>query len=294
MINEKYYAFKVIPKYNLDKIGRLNSLINEPIILKRLKNESNFVPNIVSFFQDYENIYIITTFYDGPSLSKLAHKTLSEEQIKFISACIIISFKYIRRQKIIHRDLTLSNIIMDKDHYFNLIDFSFSVDYSQRNYEFLKCNFDKTDTPPEILNNSEYNYNSDYYRLGYIIFFLVFKQFPWEVKQKKNMTQLDMEYNLQKKYSVNLFNFIRELMKINIKERLGYKSIFELINHPWFSGFNWEKLEKKEITSPLIDIKVKRNNIFCEKFIKTRDMIEKYIKLTKFNSSRKIIKFFDF
>jgi len=79
--------------YKLNSIGRLISLINEPNILNRLKNKSNFVPQIISYFQDYENMYIITTFYDGPSLNKIALNLLNEKQIQFISACLIIALK---------------------------------------------------------------------------------------------------------------------------------------------------------------------------------------------------------
>jgi hypothetical protein len=49
----------------------------------------------MSHFQDYENIYIITTYFDGVSSSKIALKILSEKQIKFFTACLIISLKNI-------------------------------------------------------------------------------------------------------------------------------------------------------------------------------------------------------
>ena len=284
----------MIPKYNLNSIGRLISLINEPNILNRLKNKSNFVPQIISYFQDYENMYIITTFYDGPSLNKIALNLLTEKQIQFISACLIIALKDMREQKIIHRDLTLGNIIMDKDYYFNLIDFSFSVDYSNRNKKIYKCNNDPKDTPPEILNNIENDYNSDYYRLGYIIFFLIFKKYPWEIKQLANITKLAVEHNLKGKYSFALLDFVMRLIKIDIKERLGYKSIFELINHSWFKDFNWKKIENKKIVSPFNNIKFIRNNISCKSFTKSDIMIKDYIKLTKHDYNIIFLKNFEF
>ena len=77
----------------MNTYGRFNSLINEPYILNRFNNNDNFVPEIISSFQDYENMYLITTFYDGPTLGYFKNKYLSEEQIKFISACIVQSFK---------------------------------------------------------------------------------------------------------------------------------------------------------------------------------------------------------
>ena len=182
----------------------------------------------MSHFQDYENIYIITTYFDGVSSSKIALKILSEKQIKFFTACLIISLKN------------------------NLIDFSFSVDYSNRNNILLKCNIFRDFTPPEILNNSECDYNSDYYRLGYMIFYLVFKKYPWELNKFTNISVLIDEKNINGKYSIELFDFIFKLYKKDIKERLGYNSIYELINHPWFNGFNWKKLENKKIILRLI------------------------------------------
>lgn len=294
MINNKQYAFKVIPKYNLNTIGRLNSLINEPIILKRLKNNYNFVPNLFSYFQDYENIYIITTFFDGPSLTELAFFNLSENHIKFISACLIISLKYIRINHIIHRDLCIKNIIMDKDYYFNLIDFSSSVDYSKRNNKDFKFDFKDRSVPPEILYNSEeIDYNSDYYRLGLLIFFLAFKKYPWEYKKYANKAEFNTLVNINGKYSIDLLNFLDGLLKIDIKERLGYISIYELINHPWFKGFDWQKLNKKKLISPFKGLKIIRNNNVCGKFEQIEERIKNYIKLLKLPTFRKIIKFFD-
>ena len=54
---------------------------------------------------------------NGPILSYFKNEYLSEEKIKFISACVIQSLKDIRRYKIIHRDVAYFNVIMDKNNY---------------------------------------------------------------------------------------------------------------------------------------------------------------------------------
>ena len=166
--------------------------------------------------------------------------------------------------------------MMDKDNYFNLIDFSFSVTYSDRYSKTLKCNFDILNTPPEILNNTEYDYNSDYFRLGYLLFFLVFKKNPWEVSQRKNLSELIDIYNLKGKFSTELFDFLNSLISINIKKRIGYKSIKELMNHQWFLGFDWEKLEKKKIISPFFFNQNKIDRPICKRFKKSLPMIMRY------------------
>ena len=294
MLNDKYYALKIIPKYKLDTKGRLNSNINEPKILMRLKNSSNFVPEIVSAFQDYENIYLVYSIFDGPTLYEFRNENLTEEQIIFILACIIESLKDIRQAQIIHRDLKLQNVVMDKDNYFNLIDFSFSVLYSNRNSKLLKCNLDKLNNAPEILSDSEYDYNSDYFRLGYLLFFFIFKKNPWQVKQGKNLTELIEMYSLKGKYSLNLFDFLNGLMETNFKKRLGYKNIDQLMNHPLFNGLDWKKFEKKQITSPFYYNKTKVKRPICKRFIKTKDMIQRYEKFIQNEYYIKSIKKFEF
>ena len=88
-------------------------------------SEYDFVPKIISSFQDYEHFYLVTTFFEGQSLSD----KLTEEQIKFVCACVIQSLLYLRKEKIIHRDIMMKNIVMGNDKYFNLIDFTYSIKY---------------------------------------------------------------------------------------------------------------------------------------------------------------------
>jgi len=292
-LNRKYYALKIIPKYQLNTKGRLYNLFNEPYILKRLNNKNNFVPQIISSFQDYENLYLVTTFYDGPSLEGFLNNNISEYQIKFISACIILALKYIRKNKIIHRDLTITNVIMDKDNYFNLIDFSFSIDYSKRHSLGLKCNINNITTPPEIFNNLVYDYNSDYYNFGFIIFFMIFKKYPSNYKYY-NLTKLREEYKLNGVYSNLFFEFLEKLIVINITKRIGYNNIEELVNHPWFNNFNWDKLEHKKIISPLAYNKTKIAMKKCLQFNKTKQMILRYKKFREQNTYRKLLKSYDF
>ena len=131
LLNNEYYALKEIPKYKLYTYSKIYSHLTEPNILKKL-NQYDFLPKIISSFQDYDYIYLITTYYDGKSLNFFRNNNMTEEQIKFVSACTIQSLTYLREKKIIHRDIMMKNIIMDKKKYFNVIDFSFSIDYSQK------------------------------------------------------------------------------------------------------------------------------------------------------------------
>ena len=174
---------------------------------------------------------------------------MTEEQIKFISSCVIQSLSYLREQKIIHRDIMMQNIIMDKDKYFELIDFSFSIDYLEKDNKYKYLNTYNMVTPPEMEKLKEYDYNSDYYRLGSIIFYLIFKTYPYIKKLEKNSTEVTINYRV-KNYSQNCIDFLNQLIISDPIKRIGFKDINELKNHSWFEGFDWNKFIKKRMVSP--------------------------------------------
>ena len=237
---------------------------------------------------------MITTYYEGKSLNYFRDKILTEKQIQFVSACIIQSLIYLRREKIIHRDIMMKNIIMDEDKYFNVIDFSFSINYLDKNNK--KNNMITYDmvTPPEMLNNSEYDYNSDYYRLGSIIYYLIFKNYPFTIKNKNNQTDIFINYKNITNYTYSCIDFLNKLLVSDYKKRIGFKNISELMNHDWFKGFNWTKLEKRKIISPYSLIKNDNNNLFCSKFFFPIKYITKFQMRFKNKIYSKLIKNFDF
>ena len=288
--------------------------MKEPDILKKLK-DYNFVPNIITSFQDYDNLYLIINFFEGNILFNYRNRYFSEEQIKFISACIIQSLFYLRKKKIINRDVRMKNIIMDKNRYLNLIDFSYSIKYSDKNISKSHIVADRLETPPEMISHSIYDYNSDYYRIGVIMYYLIFKKFVNAVKRENNITQIIINHKNINNYSLICIDFMNKLLISDYKKRIGFKTIEELKNHLWFKGFDWKKFEKKKIKSPLKFMKrnFKKNNqckrfgisqeakiifknishnIYYKKFIKNYDFVNKRISRKIYKSFKKNLKVF--
>ena len=293
MLNNENYALKEIPKYKLNTYSKIYSHLNEPYILKKLI-QFDFLPKIISSFQDYDYIYLITTYYDGKNLNFLRKNDLTEEQIKFVSACVIQSLTYLRKKKIIHRDIMMKNIIMDKNRYFNVIDFSFSIKYSQKNIrKKYMITYDKV-TPPEMLKYKEYDYNSDYYRLGSVIFYLIFKTYPYFVKLQNNIANIKINFKDVKNYSKQCIDFLNKLIISDPKKRIGFKDINELKSHSWFLEFDWNKLKQKKLKSPFKLIKNEIDPKKCKKLYVCDKYLIRYKSLSKKNLYRILIKQFDY
>ena len=253
------------------------------------------MPKIISAFQDYDYIYLITTYYAGKSLNYFRNDNMTEEKIKFVSACVIQSLIYLRKENIIHRDIMMQNIIMDNKKYFNVIDFSFSINYFEKNNSLKYLNTYNMVTPPEMEKLKEYDYNSDYYRLGSIIFYLIFKTYPFIIKLEKNVTDITIDYTIVKNYSYNCIDFLNKLIISDPQKRIGFKDINELKNHSWFKNYDWNKLEKKQLESPFNLIENDFDQSLC---IKVDIISNEYLMRYKSNSKkfiyRELIKKFDY
>ena len=221
---------------------------------------------------------------------------MTENKVKFITACIIQSLSYLRKEKIINRDVKMQNIIMDKQGYFNLIDFSFAIKYSEKNKSQTFFKISSLESSPETNQFSLYDYNSDYYRIGVIIYYLIFKKYVNNVKKEKKIKTIQINPNTVKNFSSSCIDFLNKLIIHDYKKRIGFKSINELKEHKWFKGFNWKQLENKTMKSPFKFIsnknrkckkdykksndtkKINYNNIFLSKYdYFNRDIVNKIL-----------------
>ncbi len=271
----------------------MNAIIKEPHIL-RLLIKFNFILKIIASFQDYDNLYIVTNFFEGYSLNSLRNNNMSEEQIKFISACIIQSLTYLRKREIINRDIRMKNLIMDNKSYFNLIDYSYAIKYSEKNISNTNIITNKKEISPEILNHSLYDYNVDYFNFGVIIYYLIFKKFVNVIKKETNLTQIYINPTSIKNYSSSCIDFVNKLLISDYKKRIGFKSINELKNHLWFKGFNWKNLKLRKMKSPFNFTENKSIRRKCRKFRITKKKRLIFRKIIRHNYYKILIRNYDF
>lgn len=99
---------------------------------------------------------------------------------------------FIRTKKlhIIHKDLHFANLILDEKRYISLIDFHISMEYKDKNQSLENHHSLGTRKicPPEMLERFVYDFNPDYYRLGALLYYILFGKYPTDVKQEKNIT----------------------------------------------------------------------------------------------------------
>ena len=116
--NQKIYALKKFKTKYLKNPKAFKYLENEISILKDV-NHPNIL-KIIDVKKTLEDVYIITEYYNGGTLEEYLekyinekNKAFSEEIVQYIIKQVIESMKYLHNKKIMHRDLNLSNILIN-------------------------------------------------------------------------------------------------------------------------------------------------------------------------------------
>ena len=112
------YATKRMGRAEYEKPENYKRLANEISILKGINH-----PNIVKLIEvkkTKNHIYIVTEFCNGGSLFeklnkyiKAKRKAFSEEIVQYLMRQLVSAINYLHKNKIIHRDLKLDNILVN-------------------------------------------------------------------------------------------------------------------------------------------------------------------------------------
>jgi len=231
-------AMKLIKKskeFNLDEIDNL-MLLNHPNILKLFEY----------YYDEKENIYIITEYIRGEELfNKIQEKgKFSEEDTAIIIKSVLQAITYCHSCGIIHRDLKPENILIPagkgKVDYtlLKIIDFGASVlkkDDGKISFRFGTPYY----IAPEVLLES-YNEKCDVWSIGVITYLLLLGQAPFDgddddiICQKIIQEEIDYENSKIKALSPEAVDFLKKLLEKDPEKRISSSQALE---HAWIKKF---------------------------------------------------------
>lgn len=125
-------AVKLIRRGNIDTTLRMSKVEREIEVLRTLKH-----PNIVRLYDVIETdkyIGIILEYASGGELFDhiLAHRYLKEKDAAKLFSQLISGVWYIHQKKIVHRDLKLENLLLDRHRNVIITDFGFANRFEHR------------------------------------------------------------------------------------------------------------------------------------------------------------------
>ena len=251
MLTKNLVAIKKTKKYlnKTEEYGEPTyiNVKNQIEIQKKLSH-----PNIVKIYEVYdirEFYFIIDEYCKYGNLYDYFRFHFSEKQICILIYQILSGILYLHENEIIHRDISLDNIMVDhiekdistSEPYFfiKIINFSSAKAFNKDKNEtqLIGSNYY---IAPEVIEEN-YNEKCDVWSAGVILYMLIAKKPPFDGKDKEVIYDkiLDEEYNKHSRKLLDFSDEVRDLIdKLLEKDMDKRPSAKEALNHPWFKKYN--------------------------------------------------------
>ncbi|XP_012940438.1 serine/threonine-protein kinase PLK4 isoform X2 [Aplysia californica] len=226
-------AIKMIDKKMMKAAGMNARVKKEVEIHSRLKHPS--VLELYNFFEDANYVYLVIEICHNGELQRYLRsraEPLSEEEARRLMRQTVEGILYLHSHGILHRDLTLSNLLLTRDMNVKIADFGLATQLQGPDEKhFTMCG-----TPnyisPEIAMRSAHGLEADVWSLGCMLYTFLVGKPPFDtdaVKSTLNRVIL-AEYHLPDHLSAAAKDLIQALLRKNPKDRLPLR---EILIHPF-------------------------------------------------------------
>ena len=257
---QQIYAIKVISKRDY-KQYELENIIHEFEIGIKI-GTNPYLVGMIEGYQSIHNYFMVFEYCDMGTLDSYLHDhTISEQQSMQFLNDIFIGYNTLHENKIVHRDLKLTNILLktEKDGTIRakISDYGLSkmLSYSgQLTYVILP---ETVGTPqfmsPELLDSKGSNYQSDIFAIGVIYYFMLFKSYPFPAKTRGELREKLKEGKLimdTSKLNILSAEFLLGALQYKMEDRYKEKHILEspIGNIPFDKMSKFEKAEIREFS----------------------------------------------
>lgn len=228
-------AIKIYEKCKLTDTRKKTGLKREIHILKLLDHPHTL--KLYDVLDTSKTINLITECIGGPSLhsyiKKQSDRKLKDQEAKSIFKQIVQAVAYCHSLNIVHRDLKLENIMLDKDKNVKLIDFGFSTISGKGQMCKIFCG-----TPsymaPEIVKNVDYvGQYADVWALGVLLFAVLTGNFPFKGTSDRELFRKieSCKFVIPDTVDLNAQNVIKRILHKAPMER---PSCEDLLKETWF------------------------------------------------------------
>ncbi|XP_047633653.1 inactive serine/threonine-protein kinase PLK5 isoform X2 [Phacochoerus africanus] len=172
MSTSAVFALKVVPRGG-GGAGQLHprgKVEREIALHSRLRHR-----NIVAFhghFADHDHVYMVLEYCSRQSLAHVleARRTLTEPEVRYYLRGLVSGLRYLHQQRIVHRDLKLSNFFLNKNMEVKIGDLGLATRVGPGG----RCHRVLCGTPnflaPEVVSRNGHSCQSDIWALGCIMY----------------------------------------------------------------------------------------------------------------------------
>ncbi|XP_055481876.1 serine/threonine-protein kinase PLK4 [Psammomys obesus] len=228
-------AIKMIDKKAMYKAGMVQRVQNEVKIHCQLKHPS--VLELYNYFEDSNYVYLVLEMCHNGEMNRYLKnrmKPFSENEARHFMNQIITGMLYLHSHGILHRDLTLSNILLTRNMNIKIADFGLATQLKMPHEKHYTLCGTPNYISPEIATRSAHGLESDIWSLGCMFYTLLIGRPPFDTDTVKNTLNKVVlaDYEMPAFLSPEAQDLIHQLLRRNPADRLSLSSV---LDHPFMS-----------------------------------------------------------
>ncbi len=229
-------ALKVISKSDI-QAKNYRSKIEKEIEVLKLINSHRYVIKLMEVFEDDNSVYFVFEYVKNGDLVQYFRQNplMEEPELKQFFHKILKGVEYLHRNKVIHRDIKLDNILLDEDLQPKLCDFGISS-----LIEDGQVIMDTGGTPaylaPEVIKaEGKVCEKSDVWSLGVLLFLMNFGTVPFKSADMQNLYSKiilgHFKFPMYDDVSIEVIDLIKRMLVVDVDSRLSVEGV---LKHRWF------------------------------------------------------------
>ncbi|KAM4834180.1 serine/threonine-protein kinase PLK4 isoform 2-T2 [Thomomys bottae] len=228
-------AIKMIDKKAMYKAGMVQRVQSEVKIHCQLKHPS--ILELYNYFEDNNYVYLVLEMCHNGEMNRYLKnrmKPFSENEARHFMHQITTGMLYLHSHGILHRDLTLSNLLLTRNMNIKIADFGLATQLNMPHEKHYTLCGTPNYISPEIATRSAHGLESDVWSLGCMFYTLLIGRPPFDTDTVKNtLTKVVMaDYEMPTFLSKEAKDLIYQLLRRNPADRLSLSSV---LDHPFMS-----------------------------------------------------------
>lgn len=239
-------------------------------------------PNIVRLYEVIESdryIGIVLEYASGGELFDhiLAHKYLKERDACRLFAQLISGVSYLHQKKIVHRDLKLENLLLDRNRNVIITDFGFANNFESKRDDLMatSCGSPCYAAPELVVQDGLYAGSAvDVWSCGVILYAMLAGYLPFDDDPANpDGDNINLLYKYIMATPLSFPDYItaepRDLLcKMLVPDPMKRADLNQVMNHPWLSPYrDLFKFSVEELERAAIEQQNKKRQVYRQQML---------------------------
>eukprot|EP00092_Neocalanus_flemingeri_P027274 GFUD01029578.1.p1 GENE.GFUD01029578.1~~GFUD01029578.1.p1 ORF type:complete len:936 (-),score=285.22 GFUD01029578.1:126-2933(-) len=226
-------AIKMVDKQQMNMTGMSGRVRQEVAIHSRLKHPA--ILELFTFFEDQNYVYLVLELCHNGELARFLKQNntvFTEAEARAVFEQVVSGLVYLHSHGIMHRDLTLANLMLTRDMKIKIGDFGLATKLVSPGERHVTMCGTPNFISPEVATRSSHGLEADVWGLGCLLYTMLVGRPPFDTAGvRSTLTKVVMaDFSLPEHLSAEVKDLISNLLKKNPTERIRLRDI---TSHPW-------------------------------------------------------------